>query len=56
MANVKAACAQCYGPNVTRAGSAKWDVDKQEWVLFNAWAAYCRDCDEEVDLEFITII
>lgn len=43
-------CSKCGGTNTQVSATARWDVDKQEWVLEDVddspYGDYCDDCAE----------
>lgn len=52
MNKVKKVCNYCGSDDVRKDAWAKWDEDKQEWVLADIYDhEYCMTCDDETGIE-----
>jgi hypothetical protein len=56
MAKEKIVCSECGGENVLADAWASWNVEKQEWELYNHFdSKFCEDCDGECSVEWVEI-
>jgi len=53
----KVICTDCKGEDVLLDTLAVWNVEKQDWVVFDVAEprAFCRDCDTDVEWDMVDI-
>ena len=52
MSNNYYVCENCNSTNVSFEAEAKWDIDKQQFVIVNVTRdgyEYCNDCEQETE-------
>jgi hypothetical protein len=51
MAKVRKVCKHCGSENVAKDAWSNWDVDKQEWVLYDVFDyEFCKTCEGETTI------
>ena len=47
----------CEGENVLKNAFSNWDIESQEWVLFDTYdkGSFCEDCEDETGIEEVDI-
>jgi hypothetical protein len=56
MAREKPICSRCKSDNVRLDAFAKWDIDRQEWVLWKTYDySHCMQCEEETRLVWVEV-
>lgn len=52
MSKYKYVCRHCQSENITQVCDARWDVDKQSWLVSDTWNNYyCHDCDGDARVD-----
>ena len=54
---VKMVCSCCEGENVLKDAYSIWDIEDQDWVLFDTYdkGSFCEDCEGECSIEEVDI-